>query len=135
MKIPNPWPYHPMSRITCRIDGREDDVQCIVATRDVELEVPDGTVEAVIEPVTQRGEIKAVGSPRVWSEAWGLLDIEDHLTKLELAKERAALEAAGAEMTNGPQILTDKDELDRLKSQKVPTSFPRERKPKKVGRA
>ncbi len=69
----------------------------VVSTRG-DLEVPDDTVEALIEPVENgRPNATAVAQGRIWSSAWGCLEIKDHIQKQELAKEVAELKAKKAE--------------------------------------
>jgi hypothetical protein len=58
--------------------------------------VPDDATEVTIQPVKiigRGGEARALGQPRIWSKAWGLMDIEDHLKKLDLANEVAEAKA------------------------------------------
>jgi hypothetical protein len=89
MKIANPWPNYPMCRCICK----PGDQVVVQATRK-DLEVPDGTTEALIEPVKVVGrgnKVEVVAQGRVWSEAWGLLDIEDHLKKQEIEAEAARM--------------------------------------------
>lgn len=92
MKIPNPWPYHALSRCTCKTS--KDEVVCVGSTRDRELEVPEAD-EVLIEPVKQagRGVVVPVGQGRIWSKKWGLLDLEDHLKKMKIEEEEAELKA------------------------------------------
>jgi hypothetical protein len=78
-----------MNRITCKTP--EGEVVCRVSTRGP-LEVPDGTTEALIEPVANgRPDAAVVGPPRIWSDRWGLLEVEDHVKKMEIEKEAAAV--------------------------------------------
>jgi hypothetical protein len=91
VKIPNPWPWHPLSRCTCRTE--KGDVVCVGSSRDRELEVPDAD-EVLIEPVKhgiKRGEVEPIGQGRIWSRRWGLLDIEDHVKKQQIEIEEAEL--------------------------------------------
>jgi hypothetical protein len=87
MKIPNPWPWHQHTR--CNVNNGE----CIcVLPSGQELEVPDNAVEVVIEPVEKgRSDAKVIAQGRIWSKTWGLLDLEDHLKKMEMQKEEADL--------------------------------------------
>jgi hypothetical protein len=92
MKIANPWPYHAMSRCICKTPAG-DQVR-VQTSRGPELEVPDGSTEVMIEPVKQvgrGGKVEAIGQGRIWSEAWGLLDIVDHLKKQEIEAEETAM--------------------------------------------
>jgi peroxiredoxin family protein len=92
MKIPNPWPrVH--SQCTCRTP--KGDVIVSSCSRG-DLEVPDDATEVTIQPVKiigRGGEAKALGQPRIWSKAWGLMDIEDHLKKMDLANKMAEAKA------------------------------------------
>ena len=91
MKIPNPWPWHPLSRCICRTE--KGDVVCVGSTREPELEVPDAE-EVLIEPVKYApGHVDTIpiGQGRIWSKRWGLLDIEDHLKKQQIEAEEAEL--------------------------------------------
>lgn len=95
MKIPNPWPYYSgVTRTVCTTP--EGDVVSILVTRGPEIEVTDGATKVLVEPIklTGRGGVyKSLGPPKVWTEAWGLLDVEDHATKQEIEAERSAQEA------------------------------------------
>lgn len=90
MKIPNPWPWHPLSRCICRTE--KGDVACVGSTREPELEVPDAA-EVLIEPVKYvgRGVVEPIAQGRIWSKRWGLLDIEDHMKKQQIEEEEAEL--------------------------------------------
>lgn len=87
MKIPNPWPWHPHTR--CNVNNGE----CIcVLPGGHELEVPDTAVEVLIEPVEKgRSDARVVAQSKIWSKSWGMLDLEDHLKKMEMQKEEADL--------------------------------------------
>lgn len=91
MKIPNPWPWHPLSRCTVR----PGDHIHIMSTREPELEVSEGD-EVLIEPVkygdNKDNQVVPVGQGRIWSKKWGLLDLEDHAKKMQLVEEEAKLE-------------------------------------------
>jgi hypothetical protein len=96
MQIPNPWPHHTLSRCTCKTPKGE--VVMTSSTRGP-LEVPDDTEEVVIEPVKfagRGGKVDVLGQGRIWSKNWGLLDIEDHLKKVNLANEEAEMKARKA---------------------------------------
>lgn len=91
MKIPNPWPWHALSRYTCR--GPKGENVVIESSRDREVEVDDCD-EILIEPVKQvgrGGQVQAIGQGRIWSKKWGLLDLEDHLKKQQIEAEDAEL--------------------------------------------
>ncbi len=89
MLIPNPWPNYPMTRTVSKTP--QGDFVSTASTRG-DLEVPDGTVEALIEPVANgRPGAAAVAQGRIWSRAWGCLEIKDHIKKQELVKEVAEL--------------------------------------------
>jgi hypothetical protein len=92
MKIPNPWPYHALSRYTGR--GQQGEVVSIISSRDREVEVPDSD-EVIIEPVKiigRGGNVKVLGQGRIWSKEYGLLDLDDHLRKEALKKEEKELQ-------------------------------------------
>ena len=93
MRIPNPWPNYPMCRAKCIT---EDGTQvCLQSTRG-NLEIPDGTTEALLEPVKQvgrGGNVVIVAQGQVWSKQWGLMSPEDHLKKVQLVEEEARLAA------------------------------------------
>jgi hypothetical protein len=65
----------------------------MVATRG-DIELPDGTTEVLLTPVKMRarGKYDEVGPPRIWSEEYGLLDVEDHVKKLELKEDIQKME-------------------------------------------
>lgn len=91
MKISNPWPHRPMTRITCRTPNGE--VVCTSSTRGP-LDVPDDTVEALLEPVANgRPGAAVIGQPQIWSNRFGLLNLEDHAKKVEIEKEEADMKA------------------------------------------
>jgi hypothetical protein len=57
-----------------------------------ELEVPDNANEVLIEPLSKgRSDAVAVAQGRIWSKAWGLMELEDHLKKMQLQEEEANL--------------------------------------------
>jgi hypothetical protein len=57
-----------------------------------EIEVPDTAVEVLIEPVARgRYDSETLAPGRIWSKEFGLLDVEDHLKKVEIKKEEGAL--------------------------------------------
>ena len=91
MFIPNPWPHFPSTRCVCK----PGDIAVMIATRG-DIEVPDGTTEALLTPVKMkgRGKYEEVGPSRIWSEEFGLLDVEDHVKKLEIKGETAKLQDA-----------------------------------------
>ena len=89
MFIPNPWPNYPMTRIVGKTP--QGDFVSTVSTRG-DLEVPDDTTEALIEPVENgRPGAPAVAEGRIWSREWGCLEIKDHIQKQELAQSMADL--------------------------------------------
>lgn len=91
MKIPNPWPYHPLTRYTCR--GPQGETVLIVSTKEREIEVGECD-EVVMEPVKatgRGGKIAVIGPARIWSRDFGLLDIEDHVKKRQIEIEEAEL--------------------------------------------
>jgi hypothetical protein len=91
MLIPNPWPNYPMTRTISKTP--QGDFVIVASTRG-DLEVPDDTVEALIEPVANgRPGAPAIAQGRIWSREWGCLEIKDHIKKQELAKEVAECEA------------------------------------------
>lgn len=113
MKIPNPWPWHPLSRCTCRTE--QGDVVCIGSSRDPQLEVPEAD-EVIIEPVkygAKRGEVEPIGQGRIWSKEWGLLDIEDHLKKQQIKADEAELKEKQRRQRD-----KDKQRDERVKSEK-----------------
>ena len=96
MLIPNPWPNYPMTRIVSKTP--QGDFISTSSTRG-DLEVPDGTVEALIVPVENgRPGASAVAEGRIWSREWGCLEIKDHVQKQDLAKEVTKLTKATAEI-------------------------------------
>ena len=91
MLIPNPWPNDPMTRIV----SKTPQGACVstVSTRG-DLEVPDDTVEALIEPVENgRPGAPAVAQGRIWSREWGILEIPDHIKKQKIVADEKALKA------------------------------------------
>ena len=104
MLIPNPWRHHPMVRYTCKTpDG---DITVVRASREG-LEVEDNVNEAMVEPVKASGRggaVTVVGQGRIWSRAWGLLEVKDHVKKMELIAQE--------------EKLTKKQEADRKREAK-----------------
>jgi hypothetical protein len=89
MKVENPFSRHPHVRYTCKPSG------CVgVVGQCNELDVPDGTVEVLIEAVEcGRSTAKQVFASRLWSAPWGMNQVEDHLKKLKIEEETAKLKA------------------------------------------
>ena len=87
MKIPNPWPSHPYIRFNV------NNGECLGSCGGgPEIEVPDMAVEVLIQPVDRgRYNSKTLAAGCVWSKEFGMLDAEDHLKKVEIKKEEAAL--------------------------------------------
>ena len=87
MKIPNPWPNQPHIRFN--VNNGECLGSCGPGP---EIEVPDTAVEVLIEPVARgRYDSKTLAPGRVWSKEYGMLDVEDHLKKMEIKEEEEAL--------------------------------------------
>lgn len=92
MKINSPWPHHSLTRCTCKTPRGE--VVSVQAERH-DLEIEDDAVEALVEPVKivgRGGNMKVLSQGRVWSREWGLLDIEDHVKKMNIKEEEAELQ-------------------------------------------
>lgn len=117
MKIANPWPFHPHVRFN--INNGEAIGVCGPGQS---IEVPGDPEEILIEPIAGgRSDARAITKGRIWSKCWGLLDIEDHLKKQEIAAEEIAMQGrAGKERTRkakearieheetcGPRVLLD----------------------------
>ena len=104
MLIPSPWRNLTTTRCVCKTP--KGDVVVLGSSRG-EIEVPEGTAEAVITPVkiTGRGGVnEPIGPSKIWSEAWGLLDVEDHAKKVSIVEEG--------------RKLAEKQEADRKRRQK-----------------
>ena len=87
MKIPNPWPNQPHIRFN--VNNGECTGSCGAGP---EIEVPDTAVEVLIEPVARgRYDSETLAPGRIWSKEFGMLDVEDHLKKMEIKKEEGAL--------------------------------------------
>lgn len=86
MLIPNPYPHHPHTR--CRIkDGKEEIIMVVSAGR--EIDIDSDPVEVVIEPIAGgRSDAAVVGPVKIWSAEFGLLDLEDHMSKVTLKEEK-----------------------------------------------
>lgn len=108
MKIPNPWPHHALSRCTCETPNG---VVISTGSSRGPIEVPDDSVQVLIEPVKatgRGGRVEVLGQGRVWSKEWGLLDIEDHLRKIRLANEEAEMKVERAKAKARRPQLQDK---------------------------
>lgn len=89
MKIPNPWPRHPHVRFN--VNNGECTGTC---GEGPEIEIPDMAVEVLIEPVDKgRYDSKTLAPGRMWSKEFGMLDVADHLKKLEIKEEAEASKA------------------------------------------
>jgi hypothetical protein len=56
------------------------------------LDVPDDTVEALLEPVANgRPGAAVIGPGQIWSNRFGLLNLEDHAKKVEVEKGEVAM--------------------------------------------
>ena len=87
MKIPNPWPHQPHVRFN--VNNGECKGSCGAGP---EIEVPDTAVEVLIEPCAKgRYDSKTLAPGHVWSKEFGMLDVEDHLKKMEIKEEAEAL--------------------------------------------
>jgi hypothetical protein len=102
-----------MARIVSKTP--QGDFIITVSTRG-DLEVPDDTVEALIEPVENgRPGAPAVAQGRIWSRAWGCLEIKDHVKKQEIAagekalkdKQEKAERAKKVDKARAPKKVTD----------------------------
>ena len=93
MKIPNPWPAQ--QHIRFNVNNGECTGSCGGGP---EIEVPDTAVEVLIEPCARgRYDSQTLAPGRVWSKEFGMLDVEDHLKKVEIKEEGEALKVrAGA---------------------------------------
>ena len=65
-------------------------------------------VEVLIEPVARgRYDSKTLAPGRIWSKEFGMLDVEDHLKKVEIKKAEVALKiqqaAARLRMADGAE--------------------------------
>jgi len=122
VKIPDPFPYHALKRATVK----PGDVVCVMSSRGQYLEVSDGE-EVLVEPVKYgkvRGEVEPVGEGRIWSKKWGMLDIGDHLKKMNIEKEEADLAKRKAKLTKREPKLTKQEpkvdnEAPRVVSQEI----------------
>jgi predicted ribosome quality control (RQC) complex YloA/Tae2 family protein len=80
-----------MVRITSKTP--KGDVISVASTRN-DLEVPDDTSEALLEPVQNgRPGALAVAQGRIWSPECGIQEIEDRLKKQKLVEEEKVLKA------------------------------------------
>jgi len=87
VKIPNPWPHQ--AHIRFNVNNGECTGSC---GRGPEIEVPDTAVEVLIEPCARgRYNSETLAPGRVWSKEFGMLDVADHLKKVEIKKEEEAL--------------------------------------------
>ena len=87
MKIPNPWPSQPHIRFN--VNNGECLGSCGPGP---EIEVPDMAVEVLIEPVAKgRYNSKTLAPGHIWSKEFGMLDVADHLKKVEIKKEEEAI--------------------------------------------
>jgi len=112
VKIPNPWPYQPHIRFN--VNNGECTGSC---GGDPEIEVPDTAVEVLIEPCARgRYNSETLAPGRVWSKEFGMLDVEDHLKKVEIKKEfaKARSEAERLRVRNGEEALKAKSEESKV---------------------
>lgn len=87
MKIPNPWPNQ--AHIRFNVNNGECTGSCGGGP---EIEVPDTAVEVLIEPCARgRYNSETLAPGRAWSKEFGMLDVADHLKKLEIREEEKAL--------------------------------------------
>jgi hypothetical protein len=86
------------------------------------LDVPDDTTEALLEPVANgRPGAVAIAPSQIWSNRFGLLNLEDHVKKVEIEKEEATMKARKQK---------EKEEKEaKARTKKVE----KERKPARVG--
>ena len=133
MQIPNPWPHHARSRCTCKTP--KGDVVVMVATRGP-IEVADDCEEVVIEPVRMTGrggKHEVIGPARIWSKNWGLLDIEDHLKKTNLANEEAEMKARKAKEKAEAKARKAKAKVEaKVYKEKPAKAMPEKAKPSEV---
>jgi hypothetical protein len=87
VKIPNPWPHQ--AHIRFNVNNGECTGSCGGGP---EIEVPDTAVEVLIEPCARgRYDSETLAPGRMWSKEFGMLDVADHMKKLEIEKEAEAL--------------------------------------------
>jgi len=89
VKIPSPFPHQ--QHIRFNVNNGE----CLGACGEgPEIEVPDMAVEDLIEPVNRgRYDADVTGPGYVWSKEFGMLSVEDHVKKMQIKEEEAALKA------------------------------------------
>lgn len=83
MIINNPFYPHPHVRFSFGGNG-----DATIVTGAKEVEVPDNC-DCLIEPIPYgRSDAPALCQGRMWSPAWGVLDLEDYEAKRQLEKEK-----------------------------------------------
>jgi hypothetical protein len=86
MIVDNPFYVYEHVRYTCKPSGQIG----VVGQRCYKLEVPDDTQEVLIEVVNKgRSTADKVFAARIWSKAWGEMDVESHMKKVQIEKEVA----------------------------------------------
>ena len=134
MKIPNPWPNQPHVRFN--VNNGECTGSC---GEGPEIEVPDMAVEVLIEPVARgRYDSETLAPGRVWSKEFGMLDVEDHLKKVEIKEEEEALKVRQEDVwrrsqdeAKAPEAKKAKDAEPRVDVARAASGLAKVMKPKK----
>lgn len=88
MKIKSPWPYN-----LVRLSLPSGEVLGVQSGRELEFDVE----EVLLEPVRvagRGGKLDTLGPGKIWSKAWGINEVEDHLKKVKILEGEKNLELA-----------------------------------------
>lgn len=89
MKIRNPFRGVPNVRCRCKTPkGEHVSVQSDV----IELDIPDDSIEVLIEAIDSGKSTGRAWSSRMWCPERGVMDVQDYLQKKKLEEEKKELE-------------------------------------------
>jgi len=92
MRIPNPYRWHPHTKVTSIMDGQE-----VVSVQGAGewLEVPEGSLEARIDAIDKGRSDGEVLQTKMWGrEMGGVMDVKDFMAKKKLEAEMKKMEEA-----------------------------------------
>jgi hypothetical protein len=88
MKIQNPFRGVPNTRCRCKTPKGEF---VSVASNAVELEIPDDSIEVLIEAIKSGKSDGEAWSSRMWCPERGVMDVQDYLQKMQIEEEKKQL--------------------------------------------